>query len=192
MKDILEGRLEWEKSARGMTVRVPARGGSAFALFGPMIGFWLVLSSLPYSALLGANSADDGKSQIMWIVVGGFGVSFGILLAWLAWAFTSDTLLTLDETQFKVQRRILGIELVTNSYPTTDVHNFKYIEPGKFWLGKKETDVRTSKIEFQVKSKIHLIGQGVTESEAKVLIEQMLVVFKFPEYLAVPSTPFQQ
>jgi hypothetical protein len=110
----------------------------------------------------------------------------------LAWAFTSDTLLTVDETQFKVQRRVLGIELVTNSYPTTDVHNFKYIQPGKFWIGKKETDLRTSKIEFQVKSKTLFIAQGVTESEAQALIEQMLVVFKFTEYLAIPSTPVQQ
>jgi hypothetical protein len=189
MQEMLEGRLEWERSARGIAVKIPARRGSAFTLFGPIIGAWMLLSSLRYSAVSGVNTPDDGWSQIIWIVIGGFGVSFCVFLFWLAWAFTSDTLLTLDETQFKVQRRVLGIELVTNSYSTQDVHNFKYIPPAKFWAGKNEADIRTSKIEFQVKSRFHVIGHGMTQAEAQVLIKQIHKVFKFPEYLAAPRVP---
>jgi len=184
MLEVLEGRLEWEKTARGICVKIPARRGSAFALFGPIIGAWLIFASLRYASAPGNTNPDDARSALLWIVLDGFGVSFCILLFWLAWAFTSDTVVTLNETQLKIQRRVLGIELVTHDFPTTDVHNFKFIPPAKFWSGKNMTDVRTSKIQFQAKNRLQTFAEGVTQAEAQALIEQMMTVFRFPEYLS--------
>ena len=188
MKEMLVGRLEWEKSARGMAVRIPARRGSAFALFGPIIGIWLILASMQFAFAAGSAPPDD-KSDLLWTLIGGIGVSLIIALAWLAWAFTSDTVLTLDETKLKIQRRVLGIELVTHVFPTTDVHNFKFVLPTRFWASKGVTDIRTSKIEFQTRSRPMVFAEGVTQQEAEVLIEQLAEVFKFPEYLAAPEVP---
>jgi hypothetical protein len=187
----LEGRLEWEKTARGISVKIPARRGSAFGLFGPIIGVWLLFASFQYASMVFPNTFEDARAQVLWIVIDIFGVSVLILLFWAAWAFTSDTLVTLDETQMKIQRRVLGIELATRNFSTTEVHNFRFIPPSKFRLGRSGTDIRTSKIEFHARSKPQYFAEGVTQSEAQVLIEQMVEVFKFPEFLAPPVTPIR-
>jgi hypothetical protein len=191
MREMLEGRLEWEKSARSIAVKIPARRGSAFLLFGPIIGVWMIFSSFEFLTATGSN-APENKSDMGLTLLTGFVVSLVILLAWVAWAFTSDALVTVDETQFKIQRRILGIELVTHSFSTTEVHNFKYVPPRTFWASKGVTDIRTSKIEFQAKYKSVAFAHGVTELEAQVLIEQMIEVFKFPDFIAVPKVAMHQ
>ena len=191
MQEMLVGRLEWEKSERGMAVKIPARRGSAFMLFGPLVGVWLLFSSFQFITATGSNSPAD-KSDLGLTLMAGFVVSMIILLAWAAWAFTSDTLVSLNETQFKIQRRVLGIELVTHNFNATDVHNFKFVPPGKFWASRGVTDIRTAKIEFQVKYKAVFFAEGITEQEALVLIDQMYEVFKFPEYLSAPKVPMAQ
>ena len=192
MRGMLEGRLEWEKTARGIAVKIPARRGSAFALFGPIIGVWLLIASYQYASMSMPLTADATRNQILWLVIDGFGVCLCILLFWAAWAFTSDTLVTLGETQMKIQHRVLGIELATRSFSTTEVHNFRFVAPSKFWFGKSgDADIRTSKIEFQVGNKSHFFGEGVTQREAQVLIEQLLEVFKFPEFLSPPVSPIR-
>jgi hypothetical protein len=187
---MLEGRLEWEKTARGIAVKIPARRGSAFALFGPIVGVWMLFAAYQYFSMTSATTAEDARSQALWLLIDGLGVSLCILLFWAAWAFTSDTLVTLGETQMKIQHRVLGIELATRSFSTTEVHNFRFIPPTKFWLGKSDDiDVRTSKIQFQAGNKSHNFGEGVTQTEAQVLIAQLLEVFKFPEFLSPPISP---
>jgi hypothetical protein len=187
---MLEGRLEWEKTARGIAVKIPARRGSAFALFGPIMGVWLLFASYQFASMTFPNTVGEARDQVLWLVIDGFGVSLLILLFWAAWAFTSDTLVSLGETRMKIQHRVLGVELATRSFSTTEVHNFRFIPPSKFWLGKSgQMDVRTSKIQFQAGNKTHYFGEGVTQNEAQALIEQLLEVFKFPEFLSRPSTP---
>ena len=191
MRRMLVGRLEGEKTARGINVRIPARRGSAFALFGPVIGAWLLFASIHYFTMGVPATPEDGQNQLLWLLIEGFGVTFIILLFWAAWAFTSDTIVTLDETQFKIQRRVLGIELVTHSFSTTEVHNFKYMDPTAFRTSKGLTDIRTSRIAFSSRSKTHFFAEGVTQAEAQVLIEQILEVFKFSEVLTPPLVPFR-
>jgi hypothetical protein len=42
-----------------------------------------------------------------------------------------------------------------------------------------------------VGNKSHFFGEGVTQREAQVLIEQLLEVFKFPEFLSPPVSPIR-
>jgi hypothetical protein len=182
MREMLVGRLEWEKSAHGIEVRIPARRGSAFLLFGPIIGIWMIIASINFEITAGANTPAD-QSNALLTQIGGMGVSVILLLAWLAWAFTSDTIMTLDEKQFNIERRVLGIELSTQGFPTADMHDIQYVPPGNFVFNKDKKDIRTSKIEFRAKEKIVAFAEGITLEEAQALLKQMGDFCKFPEYI---------
>ncbi|MGD0891248.1 MAG: hypothetical protein ABR923_06915 [Terracidiphilus sp.] len=188
MQETLEGRLEWEKSARGIAVKIPARRGSAFALFGPAIGIWMIVVSMHSAFASGANTPDD-RSNALLTLIGGIGVSVILVLAWLAWALTSDTVMTLDENQFKIERRVLGIELSTLSFATADLHDINYVPPANFLFNKQKKDIRTSKIEFQANEKRLAFAEGVTREEAQALLTQMGEFCKFPaEYIPVSGS----
>ncbi|MGA2219100.1 MAG: hypothetical protein ABSG51_13485, partial [Terracidiphilus sp.] len=102
MLEDLEGRLSWEKKPDGIVVHIPSRRGSMFLLFGPVVGIWLMLAAARFSYKVGPNtSREDVQSAVIWFIVGGLGVSFVILLFWAAWAFTSESTLTLDQTSIK-------------------------------------------------------------------------------------------
>jgi hypothetical protein len=132
---------------------------------------------------VGPNAApEEAQSALVWLIVSGFGVSFCIFLAWAAWAFTSESMLTLDETTIKIQNRVLGIEVMTNTFPTADAHAFRFIPPGGYSRSKNIADPRTSKIQFKVGSKTYTFGKGLTELEAFVLMERMQEIYKFPDF----------
>jgi hypothetical protein len=180
MLEELEGRLSWNQTPEGIVVHIPARRGSLFTLFGPLVGVWLMFSAGRYWFMLGSSpTPEDSKSALIWILVGGFGVSFCILLFWLAWALTSECMLTLDRTQMKIQHRILGIEMVTNNFATADAHNFRFIAPTGHLTSKGIIDPRTSKIQFKIGPKSHSFATGVTEREASALMDRMHDVYSF-------------
>jgi hypothetical protein len=183
MLEELGGRLSWEQKPGGIVVHIPSRRGSLFMLFGPVVGVWLMLAAARYSFAVGPNSSpEDAESALIWLIISGFGVSFCILLAWAAWAFTSESMLTLDETTMKIQNRVLGIEITTNSFPTAEANNFRFIPPGGYSRGKNMADPRTSKIQFKVGSKTYAFARGVTQPEAFVLMERMRETYNFPDF----------
>ena len=183
MLEELEGRLSWEQTPNGMVVHIPSRRGSMFMLFGPVVGVWLLFTAARYSASSGPNiSPEEAQSALVWLIVSGFGVSFCILLAWAAWAFTSESMLTMDQTTIKIQNRVLGIEVMTKSFPLIDAHNFRFIPPGGYSSGNKVSDPRTSKIQFKVGSKVQTFARGITQLEAVALMERMQEIYKFPDF----------
>jgi len=183
MLEELEGRLRWEQKAGGMVVHIPSRRGSLFMLFGPVVGVWLMFAAARYSVAVGPNtSPEDAESALIWLIVSGFGVSFCILLAWAAWAFTSESMLTLDETTIKIQNRVLGIDVMTKSFPIGDASNFRFIPPGGYSRSNRIADPRTSKIQFKVGPKIYAFAKGVTGLEASVLMDHMENIYKFPDF----------
>jgi hypothetical protein len=183
MREELEGRLSWEQNPGSIVVHIPSRRGSLFMLFGPVVGVWLMFAAARYSVAIGPNATpEEAESALIWLIISGFGVSFCILLAWAAWAFTSESMLTLDNTNIKIQSRVLGIEIVTNSFPNADAHNFRFIPPGGYSRSKGIADPRTSKIQFKVGSKVQTFARGITEMEASVLMEQMQQIYKFPDF----------
>jgi hypothetical protein len=184
MLEELEGRLSWEKKPDGIVVHIPSRRGSMFLLFGPVLGVWLLFAAARYSYTVGQNnlSPDEAQSALIWLIVAGFGVSFVILLFWAAWAFTSESMLTLDQTSFKIQHRVLGIEVMTKTYPTADAHNFRFIPPGGYSGSRSVVDPRTSKIQFKVGPRTCTFAAGVTSLEALTLMERMQEVYKFTDF----------
>ena len=183
MLEELEGRLSWEQKPGGMVVHIPSRRGSLFMLFGPVVGVWLMFAAAHYSVSVGPNATpEEIQSALTWLIVSGFGVTFCILLAWAAWAFTSESMLSMDQTTIKIQNRVLGIEIMTKTFPLIDAHNFRFIPPGGYSSGSKVVDPRTSKIQFKVGSKVYTFARGVTELEAFVLMERMHDFYKFPDF----------
>jgi hypothetical protein len=183
MLEDLEGRLSWEQKPGGMVVHIPSRRGSLFMLFGPVIGVCLLLAAARYSVAVGPETTpEETQSALIWLIVSGFGVSLCILLAWAAWAFTSESMLTLDQTTIKIQNRVLGIEVMTNSFPTAEAHAFRFIPPGGYSRSNSAADPRSSKIQFKVGSKTYVFAKGVTELEAFVLMERMQEIYKFNDF----------
>lgn len=72
MLEELEGRLSWNQTPEGIVVHIPARRGSLFTLFGPLVGVWLMFSAGRYWFMLGSSpTPEDSKSALIWILVGG-------------------------------------------------------------------------------------------------------------------------
>lgn len=183
MLEDLEGRLSWEKKPDGIVVHIPSRRGSMFLLFGPVIAVWLMFVAARFSYTVGPNTTpEDIQTAVIWFIVAGVGVSFIILLFWAAWAFTSESILTLDQTAIKIQHRILGIEVLMQTYPTADAHNFRFIPPGGYSTTRTVVDPRTSKIQFKAGTKSCTFAAGVTSMEALILMERMQEVYKFPDF----------
>jgi len=183
MLEELEGRLSWEQKPDGMVVHIPSRRGSMFMLFGPVVGVWLLFAAARYSFAVGPNATpEEAESALIWLIISGFGVCFCILLAWAAWAFTSESMLTLDESTIKIQSRVLGIEIVTNSFPVAEARSFRFIPPGGYSRSNNMADPRTSKIQFKVGSRVQTFARGITVSEASALMERMQQIYKFPDF----------
>lgn len=183
MLEELEGRLSWEQKPGGMVVHIPSRRGSMFMLFGPVIGVWLLFAAARYSVAVGPGTTpEDAESALLWLIIAGFGVSLCILLAWAAWAFTSESMLTLDETTIKIQSRVLGIEVVTHSFPIADANVFRFIPPGGYSRSKSIADPRTSKVQFKVGPKVYTFARGVTAAEATVLMRRMHDIYSFTDF----------
>jgi hypothetical protein len=112
-----------------------------------------------------------------------YALGFCFAICWLIWTFTNETILTLDAAELKLQRRAMGIELFTESYPTMSVRNVNYVPPTRSWASQDDTDPKTSKIQFQAGFLTRTFASGVTEAEAKALIAGMQGIYKFPNYL---------
>jgi hypothetical protein len=91
-------------------------------------------------------------------------------------------MLSMDQTNIKIQNRVLGIEIMTKTFPLVDAHAFRFIPPGGYASGSKVVDPRTSKIQFKVGPKQYTFARGVTELEAFVLMERMHDFYKFPDF----------
>ena len=112
-----------------------------------------------------------------------YALGFCFAICWLIWTFTNETILTLDAAELKLQRRAMGIELFTESYPTMSVRNVNYVPPTRSWASQDDTDPKTSKIQFQAGFLTRTFASGVTEAEAKALIAGMQDIYRFPNYL---------
>jgi hypothetical protein len=109
-----------------------------------------------------------------------YALGFCFAICWLVWTFTNETILTLDAAKLTIQRRAMGIELFTESYPTMSVSDVTFIATMRSWTIRKNIDSRTGGIQFQAGSRAHTFASGIAEVEARALISRMLAVHKFP------------
>jgi hypothetical protein len=184
MRDKLAGRLTWEQMPEGIRVEIPARPGAWAYLFSPLIVLWLVLAAIRYWHLMGQPHAEDTEFKLQMISMGIYALGFCIFVFWLAFTFTADTVLILDKTEMKLQRRVLGVELSSRSFPTNQVYQVHYIAPQRPEKRRSVVDPNTSKIRFEVDEGTHSFARGITETEACALILLMLTVYKFPHSYA--------
>jgi hypothetical protein len=180
MFQILEGRLAWEQTPEGISVEVPARRGALASLYIPMLAIWVVFTWLHHWYEAGKDPSEDLLSMSQAIIVAGIAVGFFFLIGWLAWNFTSQTFLTMSQRELKIQHRVMGIDLVTRSFPTGEIFNLKFIPPASSLSAKSEIDPKTSRLQFQVGKQISSFAAGVTQPEAFALIKKMLEIYPFP------------
>ena len=181
MLDNLAGRLKWEQTGAGIRFDIPARRGVMAIFYGPLIGVCLAIASLHYWVLMNAIVSDDARSALLRFGVDCFAVGVCVLACWLLWTLTATTILTIDPSQLRIQRRVIGVEWDTRTFATRDVRNLQYVPPTYIWALWTDTNPNTSKIHFKVKNKTCCIASGITEREACALIDRMMEVYKFPK-----------
>jgi hypothetical protein len=181
MQEILEGRLEWERSPGRMAVSIPVRRGPSTAGYALLVVVWLTIASIHYWHLLSGNHLDSSQYQFEVVAVAIYVFGFFFFLGWLAWTATGETHVILDANQLTVQKRALGIELSTQTHQNGDIRNIRFVRPKQFWALRADTDPSTSKVQFVTDHGFHTFGKGIGEVEAAVLIERMMEIFPFPK-----------
>jgi hypothetical protein len=179
MLEKLAGRLKWEQKPEGIRVAIPMRRSVISMLYGPIVVFWLVAATVHYWHLLDAPHPNDAEFTLQMVALGVYAVGFPFFLCWLAFTFTGDTLVALNPDEMVIQRRVLGIELVTRSFPTSHVSQLIYVAPGKLSRNQSLVDPNSSKIQFLMDAKTHSFAKGIAAEEARTLLEAMRKVYQF-------------
>ncbi len=177
MLERLAGRLRWERSDQALRIEIPARWGWQ-AIFAAVIlaGGAFVASELEWTI------PSDGTRfwlGVLSTVVVGVGVCF--VAAWILWSFTGRTIVSVNQNEMKIQRKVLGFEWDTRRFATFDVRNLRYLPPTEIWAFRTDTDPNTSRIQFQAKNKTVRFAGGITEKEACVLFDRLEEICKFPK-----------
>lgn len=174
------GRLSWELTYKGIVVAIPVRWGTGAIRYAPLIGLWLAAVLIRFWPLLASLRPYHILFELQLIGIGVYGLVFCASVCWLVWMLTGESVLILDPIEMTIQRRVIGILLVTRTFPTKDASHLRFVPPAPLWASPNERNPGTSKIEFKVGDKTCSFGKGISEGEARVLIEQMLLIYKFP------------
>jgi len=182
MFQLLEGRVTWERTPDGISVEIPARRGALSSLYIPLLAIFVAFMWGYHGYEKGRDlTSPDVQSVLQAITVVGIAIGFFFVVTWLAYTFTSQTFLTLNPSQLKIQQRVMGIDLVTRSFPTKDIHDLKFIPPASPLGGKGEIDPNTGRVQFQLGKQTQSFAAGITAAEAFALLHEMLEIYKFPE-----------
>jgi hypothetical protein len=180
MLERLAGRLRWERTPEGMLVTIPVRRGTTIVLYSPLVLIWVIIASVRYWNLLSTPHPDDSEFTLQMVAMAIYAVGLCFFVCWVTWIFTGETILTLVPAEMKIQRRVIGIELSTRSFPTNYLRDLKYVPPGGFWALSGYIDPNTSCIQFRSGDMIYSFANGITRPEANALTAKMLNVYPFP------------
>jgi len=181
MVEKLEGRLMWEKAGERMRVAIPMRRGPMAGIYVPLILIWLGVATTRYWHLFAAPHPDDREFTLQLMAIAIYVLGFCFFVCWLAWTTTGETILFLDPNEMKIQRRVIGVELSTRSFPTSNVSQLRYVAPAGIATYQGVTNPSTSRIRFQADNATHSLARGLSEAEAHALIEKMLEIYRFPK-----------
>ena len=178
MLEQLAGRLKWERTGLGIRVIVPAR----LNWLSIRVALWLLLLPvcLEYLARLFLSSVHRALAPATFDVSSRIGFCAAAL--WLSWAFLGRTILTLTPAGMTVEWSYLGIVLHSRAFDPASLHDLRYL-PAK-WRWFKDMLYAPSKIQLDEGSHTRTIARGVTEPEARALIDRMMEVYNFPDYSA--------
>jgi hypothetical protein len=179
MQEELTSRLSWVRTSRGIQIEIPGRRNGMVALYAPLVVIWLVFATIHYSHLLGPDRATGSEFTMQLIAIGIYAVGFCFFVCWLAWALTSDTVVTVDPDELKIQRRVMGIDTTARRFQTSEASKLRYVPPARTWGDKNTVNPLSSKIQFQANGKAQTIAYGITQPEAAAVIEWMHSVYNF-------------
>ncbi len=185
MLEVLEGRLKYKRTPEGIFVSIPPRNGTFTILYGPLVGTFLLVAAIYYWRVLMAPHPEDTEYTLQLVAIGIYALGFVFAVCWLIWTFTNETVVILNAAEMKIQRRVLGIELDTRSFPTRQLRNFRFVPPTQTWASQGADDPKTSRIQFQIGNNAHILVEGVSELETDALLALMQSVYRFPGYLGI-------
>ncbi|MGO9339697.1 MAG: hypothetical protein ACLPY1_19530 [Terracidiphilus sp.] len=180
MYETLEGRITFEKGDRGIRIAIPVRRGPFAAIYGPLIVIWLILATVRYWNLLSGPHPEDTNFSLQQIAIGIYAVGFLYFVCWLAWTTTGKTVVTLNPPKVKIQSCVFGVPLVSRTFHTSEIHRMRFIPHKRLITQKSVVDPNSSRIRFEANNRSESFAKGVTEEEARALIDKMLQVYEFP------------
>jgi hypothetical protein len=161
----LSGRLLWENTATGICVEIPARSSGEHIFLYLMFVAFTTLAILYRRAIL----PGDQASAFAWFNVA-LGVGGVLLLAGLIlWNFTGRTVVTVNPSGIRLERRVAGLQWDTRTFRVDQVHGLRFIPPYSFY--KYRSDHYPSKMEFFAGRKRCRFAQGISEREACALVD---------------------
>lgn len=180
MLEKLNGKLMWERTPQGgIRVEIPARLDWAVVAMGAAITLWalLFMGITPLRMI-----TQDTPGIAAWFFALVFLALACAAVGLLVWNFKGRTTLTLDPSEMKLVRSVLGFEWSTRVFPTREVRNLRYLPSSGYKLGRTHIP---SVFCFEANDRTHTFASGLTNIEAFALIDRMLDVYAFPKERAV-------
>jgi|HubBroStandDraft_5_1064220.scaffolds.fasta_scaffold47817_2 hypothetical protein len=176
----LAGRVTFEQNDDGLRIAIPVRPGPFVAIYAPLVLFWVGLATAYYWKVLVGPHPEDLNFDLQQIAIAIYVAGFLFFLWWMAWTMAGDTHLILSPPQVKIQNRIFGIPLVSDTYRADQIHRIHFVPHKRIKTQRAIFNPNSSCIRFEVKGRSEIMAKGVTEEEARVLIDKMLQVYQFP------------
>lgn len=180
MRETLEDRVTWEKTHEGIRIAIPVRRGPFAGLYGPLVLFWLILATVHYWNLLAGPHPEDINFTLQKIAIGIYAAGFVYFLGWLARTTTGETVVTLHPPTVRIQTLVCGIVVSTRTFNTAQIHRIHFVPHTKVLTQRTTVNPNSSYISFEAKNRRQSFARGVTENEARALIDKMLQVYQFP------------
>jgi len=180
MGEKLEGRVMFENTDRGIRIAIPVRRGPFAAIYAPLVIFWLGLATVRYWNLLAGPHPEDINFGLQMIAIGVYVAGFFYFVCWMAWTMTGETVVILNPPKVQIQTRVFGLPLLSSTFHTSQIHRIRFIPHKRIATQRSIINPTSSCIRFEVNKRSESFAKGVTEYEARALIDRMLLVYEFP------------
>ena len=172
----LTGSLNWERRGRGILIDIPSPLDWQELFLAGCLVFWIVAGV--YMGQKWLDGTDQSTSNLYglagWTACAFY---FSGILIWGLWGSTRVALTNIEMT---IQRRVFGVEVLTRTFQTSRMENLRYIAP--YWVNNADGAGYTrSKVRITANGWSRTLASGVSEDEAKALMEQIRAVFDFPQ-----------
>ncbi|MDZ4170492.1 MAG: hypothetical protein U1E26_12705 [Coriobacteriia bacterium] len=164
-----------ERSGDTVSAIVPAGNRKPAAVWGSVLfGGWLA-TLLPIAALVGLSYAVGSDAADMSLILFGFPVGMlgfaGMGAYMLLWALAGSERVVLTPRSLVLQRRLLGVPIVTREYATEHVARIRYsptpyMRPWNLW-----SSILGCSVAFDYGAMTYRFGVGLAESDARNLVE---------------------
>jgi hypothetical protein len=180
MYEKLEGRVTFEHTDHGLRIAIPVRRGPFVAIYAPLVAIWLGLATVRYWNLLAGPHPEDINFGLQMIAIGIYVVGFIYFACWLAWTTTGETVVFLNPPKVRIQSRIFGFPVASSTFHTSQIHRIHFVPHTRIRTQRSIINPNSSYIRFDVNERPEILARGVTEAEARALIDRMLLVYEFP------------